>query len=112
MPAVALESCVQLKLDYDFEGWEKVYGERLRFLVWLFGFEVVEERVYRSNGGGHHVRLWISSFIPLSPTELSLLQAILGSDPVREGFNLRRIRAGQRNWNQLHNTGKNYKRLR
>lgn len=107
----SLEDCVQLKLDYDGGGgdWLGLYNDRLRFLKWLFGFEVVEERFYRSDGGGHHVRLWIDHI--LAPCEVSLLQAIMGSDPVREGFNLRRIRAGQQNWNLLFNTGKEYKEI-
>jgi len=95
-----------LKLDYDFPEWFKLYSERMKFLKWLYNFEVVKEKFYKSSGGNHHVRVWLDTL--LSHHEICLFQAILGSDPIREAFNLRRIRAGQKNWNILFNTGENY----
>lgn len=89
----------QLKLDYDGEGWFPHYDRMLTFLKWLFKFEVLKERFYVSKGGNFHVRVWIDA--RLTSREISLFQAILGSDPVREGFNLNRIRKGLKNWNVL-----------
>lgn len=94
-----MQKGTQLKLDYDHDNWFQLYDERMRILKWLFEFEVLKERFFESKGGGHHVRVWID--MELQPREISLFQTILGSDPVREAFNLRRIRAGQKNWNVL-----------
>ena len=54
---------------------------------------------YMSKGGNIHVVLETDA--KLCDLEICCLQAILGSDWIRETHNLHRIRRGQRNWNIL-----------
>lgn len=107
----------QLKLDYDCDviDWWRYrhteYKERMRQLAYILNIRPIEQKFYRSKSGHIHVRVWLEGWL-LSPLETSVLQAVLGSDPVREIFNLRRIRAGQRNWNLLFNTSESYEELK
>lgn len=104
-----LKERTQLKLDYDSENWFQLYQERMRKLLWVLEIKVIKERFYKSSGGNHHVRVWLDKL--LSPWEVIILQAVLGSDPIRELFNLRRVNRGQRNWNLLFNTSENYEEI-
>ena len=52
-----------------------------------------------SRNGGVHV--WVKFVYPLCDLEVLAVQALLGSDYIREMHNFKRIRAGQVNWNIL-----------
>lgn len=49
-------------------------------------------RTMSPSGRGVHLRITLDR-APMSPFEVVALQAILGSDPVREAYNLVRVRA-------------------
>jgi len=88
-----------LKLDYDMDNWFNVYCEGLRVIKEILCFHVMEEQIFISKSGNHHVRLEIRE--ELSCSEVVAVQQIMGSDSLRGAFNLRRIRRGQYNWNIL-----------
>ena len=92
-----------LKIDYDvpfedFFAWID-YHSRVHFIEDILGIEFISEKRFRSKSGNAHAVL--ETKVELKPLEILCLQAILGSDWMREAFNLRRIRRGQRNWNIL-----------
>lgn len=88
-----------IKLDYDQEEWLEVFLERKRLLETILQLHVVSYQFFESRGGNHHAIMHLEE--TLKPLELLAIQSILGSDPVRECFNLRRIWNHQRNWNIL-----------
>lgn len=90
----------QLKLDYDEEDWLQLFDRRRSMVEGILKIEIKNVRIYRSKNGNMHVRAWVPDVPDLA---LCALQAILGSDPARECFNLRRILKGVKNWNVLFN---------
>ena len=94
-----------LKIDWDGIDRRRLPA-RLRRLRWflalteeLLGIGWYPAQVQRSPHGIHiEVELRRGR---LSPPELVALQAVLGSDPVRELLNLHRIRKGWRAWNVM-----------
>lgn len=91
-----------LKLDYDWEQslvWFPVFQHRLRLLHEIMGYTVETWFPAISKGGKWHVRLELKE--ELEDVEVLVLQLFLGSDPVRELYNLRRVKNGQVNWNIL-----------
>ena len=100
-----------IKLDYDtpycewiqdqYNDWYKRLSIVESILNMKFNYCSFEE----SKGGNTHVTIYIKK--DFSDLEVLAIQAILGSDYVRETFNLRRIRAGQKNWDILFD-GKPY----
>ena len=67
----------------------------------VLGIRPLYIRIDRTRRGWHVVTVWNTRFKPL---EIVALQAILGSDPRREAFNLIRVRSGKggnRRWNLL-----------
>ena len=75
-----------IKLDYDVPeappiGW------------WMFRALNLTVQLARwdRTANGWHVLIWVKE--ELEPTEIVALQAILGSDPRREAFNLMRVRS-------------------
>lgn len=86
-----------LQLDLDSEAAYEVYLKqvvRLRELELLPVDVTLDEfaSVRRSRSGNRHVI--IKLFRPLPAEERIMLQALLGSDPVREALSLARVRAG------------------
>jgi len=91
-----------IKLDYDVP-WDefdaKKYSNRIEVVKSILGVDLRVFKWEKSKGGNVHVALF--SNVWFSDLEVLALQAILGSDWVRECFNLRRIRCGSLNWNIL-----------
>jgi hypothetical protein len=64
--------------------------QRVRAVRRLLGLRTVYRRLDRTARGFHMVLRWDTA---LTPTEIIAVQAILGSDPMREAMNLMRVRA-------------------
>lgn len=99
---------VEVKLDYDHDNWESLFYERKSLVESILGVKLENVRFYRSKGGNHHVRAeikekkWMPGYFKL---DILAIQLLMGSDPTRECFNLRRIWRGQKNWNILFTEG-------
>lgn len=82
-----------LRLDYDRARLPRdVYSRMVNALRWLRLRPVA--LVYRRTARGWHVKVALSRRI--NPLSVVALQALLGSDPKRETFNLLRARALRR----------------
>ena len=82
----------QLFVDIDDErGWE-TYLQNYDIVDRVFGIRSVESTPSRNKPQGKHVVVRL--FTKINSTERCLLQAILGSDPRREGHSLSRIQDG------------------
>jgi hypothetical protein len=80
-----------LKLDVD-EGMERPKLRPMVHKLWRAGFKVLWMSENQSPGGkGLHIQIRISPK-PETPETVTALQAILGSDPMREACNLYRAR--------------------
>lgn len=91
----------EIKIDLDSamtaRKWTKYASRTSRLLANLgLNASLVSVKTTRK---GYHVYISVSQ--NLSPCELVLCQAILGSDPFREVNNYRRVRAGVPNFNRL-----------
>jgi len=99
-----------LKLDID-EGMERPTLRQMSHKLWRAGFRILWLSESQSPGGkGFHIQLRVSPK-PERPETVAALQAILGSDPMREACNLYRaqqISKGgvpkwmQKRWNVLY----------
>ena len=88
---------LELRLDYDSPGrgrqsplvpYPKIVARLMRA-----GFEIQEYNRRRSpSGHGWHVIIRLTP-APRDPMEVIALQAICGSDPLREASNVRRVRS-------------------
>ena len=79
-----------LKIDYDVEQLPPDLIERTTELLRLAGLRPVDLALNRSaSGKGWHMRVLLNR--PVNAQRCVALQAILGSDPRREAFNLRRV---------------------
>ncbi len=97
-PFILRNNLVKLDLDSDLALLNFV--DRFHIINDILSLTPVHVDIDESSTAGHsHVR--IEFLEPLEPLLACAVQAILGSDPVREAFNLRRIRRGQKNWNIL-----------
>jgi hypothetical protein len=77
--------------DYD-DGREPPTIEAIREIAAILGATVEALAYSTSHSGGAHLAItWGNRWQPL---EIVALQAILGSDPKREAFNLLRVRSG------------------
>jgi hypothetical protein len=100
-----------LMLDYDEPWTQKTICERLarcRVPLRHLNFKVRDVKAWRSSGGrGYHVELTSElGYLQYGYSEtLVAIQAALGSDPVRELFNLERVRNyhvwPKTSWNRL-----------
>lgn len=81
---------------------------RIRFAAWTIGFTVKYVRFDRTRNGWHMI---VETRERFTPTELVLLQSLLGSDWKREVYNARRARTLSRQpalwrraprWNTLY----------
>lgn len=80
-----------LKLDID-EGMERPGIRNMVHKLWRAGFRVLWMSECQSPGGkGFHIEMRVSPK-PDRPETVAALQAILGSDPMREACNLYRAR--------------------
>lgn len=89
---VAAHEVTTLKVDIDRSpGYPARVWRQLTFLVHLLGWRVKTYGSWRSpSGTGWHVVVILAD--TLTPTEVVAVQALLGSDPRREAFNLARAR--------------------
>jgi len=90
-----------LKIDYDIpleEAQQRFLKGKL-LLEEITGLHLKESDWRKSEGGNYHVV--VETEEQLEPVEILACQLIMGSDLVRECFNFRRIRRGQKNWNIL-----------
>ena len=89
----------KIKIDLDDYESFMVFDKRWEAVSRITGltgdFTISPSRSYMH----FHVNLTVNE--ELKPMEVCCLQAILGSDFLRESFNFRRIRRGQKNWNML-----------
>jgi len=90
-----------IKLDYDEKEHFLSFPNKLNVIKSIIDLDIVYINVYVSKGGNHHVLIHLLN--EFNDLEVLCLQQILGSDWVRGAFNLRRVRAGQKNWNILFN---------
>lgn len=90
-----------VKLDYDMEKRLALnkFENGLEDLMEIVGLTWKGDTWDKSKSGHWHVKMTLKE--DLEPLEILAVQLIMGSDPVREAYNLRRIRRGQRNWNIL-----------
>lgn len=94
---IELSDETTLQLDLDSEEAYGVYFkqvQRLRELELLSLDPYLDDpvTVRRSRNGNRHVIIKLARALPVE--ERILLQALLGSDPVREALSLARVRAG------------------
>ena len=100
-----------IKLDFDnpIEDWFRYdyskFLRRMTVVESILKCDLSWFNVEESKGGNVHV--FIATETVFSDLEVLAIQAILGSDYVREAFNFTRIKAGQKNWNILFD-GKPY----
>ena len=90
-----------IKLDYDEKECLSCFGHRLEVVTSILKLDVACVNCYVSKGENRHVEVHLLN--KFSDLEVLCLQQILGSDWVRGAKNLRRVRAGQKNWNILFN---------
>ena len=100
-----------IKLDYDIPMnewvWKNSFSwwKRLRIVESILNINFDDCIFEESKGGNTHVTIYVSE--DFSDLEVLAIQAILGSDYIREAFNFTRIKAGQKNWDILFD-GKPY----
>lgn len=80
---------------------------RIRLLRKILGKHyVVGAVVYKTVHGWH---IYLKPQLFFVPTEIILIQALLGSDWLREAYNMKRLREGNfKNWNVLFQKKKNF----
>lgn len=88
----------ELKLDYDGELDLERLASRMSFVEYVMQIEFEDMKVYRT-ARGWHVYASYSENIP--DHQAVCIQALLGSDWVRELYNLRRVSNGVSGWNIL-----------
>ncbi len=82
---------LRLKLDYD-TGMKALTDKQIELRLTRAGYEVLETSRLRSpSGEGWHLIIALNP-VPDSAMEIVALQAILGSDPLREASNVQRAR--------------------
>jgi len=89
-----------IKLDYDMsiDVASLIFVSGVRKVQEIVGLTIEDFEATKSRDNWH-VRVKIKE--DLMPLEILAIQLIMGSDHIREAFNLRRIRRGQKNWNIL-----------
>ena len=88
-----------LKLDYDSP--QSRTGAHRRILWVMNKLELTPERILcRTTVHGFHVKVELKQ--SMTDGDVVLLQALMGSDYMRETFNTRRILNGVKHWNVLH----------
>lgn len=85
-----------LKLDFDHVRFPGTFGARLVHLSRSVGARVTRWGLWRSRRGWHVVVELDTGRDAWTAAEITAAQAILGSDPQREAFNLGRARAYDR----------------
>ena len=88
----------KVKVDLDCENWYQLFHSRMYRIHSILGLHS-DTHLYKSKGGHHHAVVEFKE--RLTDWQILCLQLILGSDPVRECFNFRRLIRGQHNWNIL-----------
>ena len=100
---------IKLDIDKPIEDWFRndyqKFLKRMVIVESILNYDLSHFMVNESKGGNVHISICLD--VDLCDFEILALQAILGSDYIRETFNLRRIRFGQKNWNLLFD-GKAY----
>ena len=91
-----------LKIDYDskpsVEELKAQINFRLDYVLYYFNINSCEVEIKETNKG-YHIRITVPKKIDNKSTVI--LQAVLGSDWLRELRNLSRILAGDKSWNIL-----------
>lgn len=91
-----------IKVDYDFNRNPIQWRHLSRVAGKLFRrpIELVRLEAYRTSKGAH-LRGW--TLAALGHYSILRVQKLLGDDPIRQQFNRRRVRRGEKNWNVLWN---------
>ena len=92
---------IKIDIDKPYDScpdWDE-FNKRICFIRKILRINFKSTLNFRSEGGNIHVV--IETGENLNDLEICCIQVILGSDWMRETYNLRRIRRGQRNWNIL-----------
>ena len=91
-----------LKIDYDskpsVEELKAQINFRLDYVLYYFNINSCEVEIKETNKG-YHIRITVPKEI--DDKSIVILQAVLGSDWLRELRNLSRILAGDKSWNIL-----------
>lgn len=64
-------------------------------------YEVTSIKAFET-GRGHHLRVWTNG-IDIPAYTVLRIQAMFGDDPIRQRFNMRRVRRREDGWNVLWN---------
>ena len=94
---------VDLKVDYDSHRHNPIqrFNFRAKYLLSYFpDWSPMKVKVYKTKKG-FHFYIYFLSIRELEPSEKVFLQAILGSDWLRELRNAYRISKNDKNWNIL-----------
>lgn len=75
----------------DLDNGTEVYDKVLPVIAWLYGAK--EKQRWKSRNGNLHIEVTLRDRLPFE--ERVGLQAMLGSDPVREALSLKRAHEGQ-----------------
>ena len=91
---VVLPKYNELLIDIDTPEQLKVYEQVFNLLTTL-GYDLIERSNTVSKGGvGRHITVVLNGSRVLTKLESIALQAILGSDPLREAFSFKRLDDG------------------
>lgn len=94
---------IEIKLDFDEKLTKRQWSKHAYFMGKVFArLNIKPLSVGVSNTRkGYHIRITINPKRDLSSTDLVCIQAILGSDQLREANNLVRVWNGRQDWNKL-----------